>query len=885
MLRFLFAGLVAAASATPAQTSLPTYGAWNICKMGGGGYLQNVVPCPSNPRRFYTYIDVGGLARSDDGGQTWRFLHGNFHTPPLKAASGDYEVRGLIVDPRDDNNILVATGSQWNAPRGVYRSTDGGESFQLTLTARFLGNGPQRGAGFILARHPRNADLILAASAGGGVFRSSDNGQTWKASGAEGAFATDVRFDTQNPQRAYLCAQKFDDWLDGKKQALAEGFFRSDDGGQNWKKLSDESPNEILQDPSDAARLFGIWDGKEIKVSRDGGATWQGFSAGLPIKPNENLPYNSPSRFQALAAGPDFVLTASSTGIFYRLNKGETQWRKIERQGIEEIYCGETWFRHKSGGMGWALGSITVNPRDANNWFFTDWFAIYQTNDAGKHWRLSMDGIEDTVLHTLLQDPSDPGVVHLGMADNGYFLSENGGERFYLGQGISNNVKCIDLSPKQPSRLYAVGPRTWEWEANQVFVSIDRGKNWARSPMTGLPDMEKEARKCNTIVCDPRDPLTVYLAVAGDVAPQKGGIYRSTDGGKSWTWWGDGLPTAKSFFRESIWDQGREIAVSPDGSIVLISRERSELYRRGANDTSWTKIDSGARGAYFCVISDARTPGRYFLGVKGGGIFRSVDGGKSWTKIYNGSAGHIAVDGANPQRLAAGTPDGPILSTDGGQTWTELDKKLPYRVDNIVAFAGERLIVGTGGNGAFWMALSEAGKHPQRAQPATIAALPGAPTELPKIINGDMSEANNGRPAGWNAPWIGSGTLVASRDTQMFRSAPASLSLRSENGAAYGTISQSFKPVAAPFALRGWVRARGQIEECLVAVQVFDAQNKQIAWLNLASPQVNDQWHQFKGNVSMPGNAVSCNLVLTLKGQGQAWLDDLEVLPLPQVFP
>jgi photosystem II stability/assembly factor-like uncharacterized protein len=82
--------------------------------LGGGGYIQNVVPCPSNPKRFYSYVDVGGVYRSDDGGQNWRMLHG-----ALPPTSGTYEVRGLLVDPRDENRVLIATGSQWAGKEGV----------------------------------------------------------------------------------------------------------------------------------------------------------------------------------------------------------------------------------------------------------------------------------------------------------------------------------------------------------------------------------------------------------------------------------------------------------------------------------------------------------------------------------------------------------------------------------------------------------------------------------------------------------------------------------------------------------------------------------------------------------------------------------------------
>ena len=128
------------------------YGAWRSCRIGGGGYAQNVVLCPSDPKRCYAYIDVGGIFRSDDGGQTWRMLHGS-----LPAPGGIYETRGLSVDPRNADVILVAIGSQWAiGPTGVYRSTDGGNDLAEDTGRLFMGNGEDRWAGFLLTRDPKD---------------------------------------------------------------------------------------------------------------------------------------------------------------------------------------------------------------------------------------------------------------------------------------------------------------------------------------------------------------------------------------------------------------------------------------------------------------------------------------------------------------------------------------------------------------------------------------------------------------------------------------------------------------------------------------------------------------------------------------------------------
>lgn len=266
---------VALAQSSPVPPA--QYGPWRSCRIGGGGYAQNVVLCPSDPKRCYAYIDVGGLYRSDDGGQTWRMLHGN-----LPARETNYQVRGLVVDPRNADIVLIATGSQWaDQPEGLYRSTDGGTNWKKTLNAYYMGNGDDRWAGLLLARDPKQPDVIVAASENTGVFRSTDNGLTWNKRGLEGLHPTDLKFDTTNPKRLWLCALPYHGWFGGKMTTLTGGFFRSDDGGTTWKKLADAGPSEVLPDPMIVSRLYGIVNNR-VQLSSDAGATWTDASSGCP---------------------------------------------------------------------------------------------------------------------------------------------------------------------------------------------------------------------------------------------------------------------------------------------------------------------------------------------------------------------------------------------------------------------------------------------------------------------------------------------------------------------------------------------------------------------------------------------------------------------------
>jgi len=368
---------------------------WRSSVIGGGGWIQNVVIAPSDPQRLYAYVDVGGVFRSDDGGRVWRMIHHRL---------GNRRVRSLSVDPREANRLILVNGSPtW--VQGAWVSEDGGETWRQTLRALFEGNGADRAAGFLLARSPVNPDLILAASVDSGVYRSVDNGESWEPiEGTEHRYPADIRFDLFEPHRVYLACLLWQ-WKDRRR---APAFYRSEDEGRTFVKLSDRAPTEMVQCPAEPGRLYAIFDYAEIRVSEDGGETWREASEGLPLNPQRAREPVSEHRFSALAAGPDFLLTASTRGTFYRKNAGEAVWQRVPREGVEQKVAGEPWFnapeRRAASDFdffGAALGSITVCVNNPQRWFFTDWAGIYETTDGGRHWTLRVDGVEVTVVHDL----------------------------------------------------------------------------------------------------------------------------------------------------------------------------------------------------------------------------------------------------------------------------------------------------------------------------------------------------------------------------------------------------------------------------------------------------------------------------------------------------
>ncbi|MDX2185811.1 MAG: immunoglobulin domain-containing protein [Opitutaceae bacterium] len=666
------------------STTLPagTYGDWESAKIGGGGYLQNLIFAPSAPGRLYTHVDVGGAFRSDNGGQDWRLI-----TAGLPLQENIYKSRGIDVDPRNADILLYAAGAMWADPVGLFRSTDGGTTWTKSFTAQFYANEDYRWTGNIISRSPANPDIIIVGTAGTGVWRSTNNGASFAlVPGTEGINPTEVEFDPVVPNRVWLGAQA---WTPPWKDPLAGGFYRSDDNGQTWTKVLDNAPSEIAFLDG---KIYGIFlGGGAVRVSTDG-IIWNDFTNGLPIWEWAGMDHS----VQALEAAGSKLVTATQYGEFFTRAPGDASWTQVTLQSVNKgdwwgtVPADGGWYRYGKG-----LGDIAVNPADPNNWWFTDWYAAWESKDAGKNWTLRINGIETTVIHTIVQNPSNPNHPFLGMADNGFFYSTDGGKVWTWPPGSFNNAKAIAVFPKDTSRVLGTGTSTGNWLADQVFLSTDGGLTFGTS-MSGLPPSDSHV--FNSLVVDPVNPNTAYVAASG----WNGGVYRTTDGGVSWSPFNTGFYNPTGFFVWSIWDTGQQLAASADGSLVAVGYWTGDPQRYDPVAQTWTSVLTKPSGAIRAVTADERTPGRYFA-VSTDGIFRSTDSGKNWTQVYWGSARNIATDKTTANRVVAGTAAGVKLSIDGGINWTDVDAGLPYRMDNVVAFSGNRILAGSGGNGAFYI--------------------------------------------------------------------------------------------------------------------------------------------------------------------------------------
>jgi hypothetical protein len=216
----------------------------------------------------------------------------------------------------------------------------------------------------------------------------------------------------------------------------------------------------------------------------------------------------------------------------------------------------------------------------------------------------------------------------------------------------------------------------------------------------------EEAGACSIAVA-PDAPDDVILAVSGPVEPGLGGVYRSADGGGHWVWASDGLPAGEPAFRRWIYDMGgSELAQGPGGSAVAISMGLRRVFRRPSAGGSWEEVECGLPPEGLPVSVAADAAGNFWMAVFRAGVWRGAGGGSSWTRVLEGNAASVTVDG---DRVAVGLEDGVTVSEDAGKTWRALGGGMPNRHRPVVALHGDRVLAGTHGNGVFWTPLSPAG--------------------------------------------------------------------------------------------------------------------------------------------------------------------------------
>lgn len=223
------------------------------------------------------------------------------------------------------------------------------------------------------------------------------------------------------------------------------------------------------------------------------------------------------------------------------------------------------------------------------------------------------------------------------------------------GPGSGGSVYALALDPNTPGVLYAGG-------REGIFRSSDHGRSWNLLNTTLGGE-----RQIVSIAVDPFAPTTLYASVGGHL----GGIFKSTNGGRTWMPRSQGLSDLYFYGHKFVFDP-----VSPN-TIYAGTQGLGAVLRSRDGGLNWTSIAQGQVWGVMSLAIDPSDPRRLYVGTDGGSVFRTTDAGASWQVVSRGFPGHqvmdLAIDPRSPSIVYAATYRGGVFkSINGGESWQRI---------------------------------------------------------------------------------------------------------------------------------------------------------------------------------------------------------------------
>ena len=574
-----------------------------------------------------------GVYKSTDGGATWKNM----------GLRETQEIGRIVIDPDDSDTVYVAAaGRLWgsNKERGVFKTTDGGKTWQPALTLNAdtgaidvaLGAPGSHVVYAALYQRRRYAWGFEGLGAGSGLYKSSDAGKTWKKcvtglpTQPVGRIGLSVSKSKPNIVYAVIESQA------GGARSLFDttsrygGVFRSEDAGVTWKRASGVVPRgfyfgQIRVDPTNPDRVFVLGFG--LHQSDDGGKTFKEVGNGM--HPDLHALWIDPVHPEHLLLGTDggVYVSYDSTKSWEALNNfpmGEFYEVSVDMQTPYWVYGG---LQDNACWMGPSAKQASDGVTNA------DWLSI----DGGDGFYAFADPVEPSVVYGESQGGSVTRLDRRTNQRRSLHPIEPEGEQSYR----FNWNTPLALSPFDHDVLYMGG--------NRLFKFTDKGRQWEAIS----PDLTKQigeritangsgAETWGTIVTLSPSPIKRGLVWVGT---DDGNIQVTQNEGATWTDVTDKLPaTVREFW---------------------VTRVEASHYDR---NRAYLAID-GHRSDHFEPH-----------------LFVTEDSGVSWRSIVGDLPKHgpvqaIREDPVNPNLLFAGTEFGAFASWDRGEHWHKLGEGLP----------------------------------------------------------------------------------------------------------------------------------------------------------------------------------------------------------------
>ncbi len=685
---------------------------------------------PSNPQRIFVGTGENnssrssyggeGVFRSEDGGETWTRV----------GLEESDRIGRILVDPRDPDRVFVAVLGKLYTPggqRGVYRSDDGGDTWQLVLA------GENDLTGYVdLAFQPGNPDVIYAAAwerirrpwnfieggGGTGVWKSTDGGDTWER--VDGGFPrgehvgrVGLAVTAANPQVLYASVDN--------QEILPEDEWDLGSGAVTAKRLRDMSKEEFLaQDPEeiedfirgndldprlDARRLIAavrsdsitIADllqalqdanaalfsadirGIEVWRSDDAGNTWRRMNP----EPIRQAVYTYGYYFGQIRAAPDDVDRVYVLGVPLLVSEdGGVTWRGTAGRGVHGDHQ-----------------AMWIDPEYSEHVILGNDGGLDVTFDGGKTW-LSLSSVSVGQFYTVAVDMADPYNIYGGLQDNGVLKGSSRSRPNITGSWTragGGDGMWAQIDPRDNSTYYAGS------QFGYYFRSGAAGYQRVK-PRNGVLEEPLRYNWLTPILLSSHNADVLYYGANK--------LFRSMDQGETFTALSDDL-TQSSNRGDVPFATLTVIAEAPKRfGLLWAGTDDGHVYVTRSSGAEWTEVSGGLPRDRWVSRVEASNHDENVAYVSLNGyrddditayVYRTNNLGRTWRDISDGlpdeAVNVIREDPVNPAVLYVGTDRGAYVSLDTGRTWQAVGSGLPnVPVHDLIVHPREReLVAGTHG--------------------------------------------------------------------------------------------------------------------------------------------------------------------------------------------
>jgi photosystem II stability/assembly factor-like uncharacterized protein len=679
---------------------------WRMLGPFRGGRVNGVAGVRAEPETFYFGSVGGGVWKTSNSGRTWTPV---FDSQPVAS------IGAIAVAPSNPEVIYVGTGeadmrSQISYGNGVYKSSDAG------LTWKHLGLEGTRQISRVIV-DPRNPEVVFVAALGHayganperGVYRTRDGGRTWQKVlfKNDDVGAADLAFDPLDSKIVYasLWNTRRPPWsIYPPSYGPGAGVFKSTDGGDTWRQLTTGLPTEKLGRvglavaPTSGNRVYAIVDAKAggLYRSDDGGSTWSLVSGDARI-------WGRGWYFCKVTVDPKNADTVyvSNTSVYRSTD------------------AGKSWTAIKGAPGGDDYHQLWINPDDPKRMILASDQGAIVTEDGARTWSSWYNQPTAELYHVAADNrfpywvtgaQQDSGAIGTPTRSNLAEISTHdwkpvcaGGESDYTapdplhpeilfgGRVTRCNVITGEIKDVSPERSLPANTARHTWTLPLVFSQADPhalyfsdqflfkttngGESWTQLS----PDLTRE---------DPGVPPNLDATTAAD-APEgkrRGVIYT----------------IAPSPLRaQTVW-------VGTDDGLIHVTSDEGKTWRNVTPPelTPWSKIVM-MDASHFDVNEAYAAVDRHRLEDYEPHVYRTRDGGQTWQVITRGlpSGVYMQTLKEDPRRrglLFAGTELGVFFSTDDGDHWQSLQLNLPPVSVRDLVIHDDDLVVGTHGRG-FWV--------------------------------------------------------------------------------------------------------------------------------------------------------------------------------------